>query len=88
MLNFNSNGKDCITKIQEIIALYVKLYEATGVRIQEEKIMFYCWCYRMKNGERIIEQIKATIIIYGKEITQIDVNESTRTLGVYVTPAL
>ena len=86
--DFYSNRKDCITKIQEIIALYVKLYEATGARIQEEKVMFYCWYYRMKNGERIIEQIKATIIIHGKEITQIDVNESIRTLGVYVTPAL
>jgi len=86
--NFYSNGKDCITKIQEIIALYIKLYEVTGARIQEEKVIFYCWCYRIKNGERIIEQIKATIIIHGKEITQIDVNESICTLGVHVTPAL
>ena len=40
--DFFSNGKHCIQKIQEIIELYVRLYEATGAKIQEEKVNFYC----------------------------------------------
>ena len=82
------NGVNCIERIQEIINLYVRLYEAIGAKIQEEKAMFYCWRYRMINGERIIEQIEAVIIIHDTEIVQIDINESTRTLGIYVTPTL
>ena len=49
--DFYSNGKNCIKKIIEIIELYVMLYEATGAKIQEEKVKFYCWRYRMKKGE-------------------------------------
>ena len=40
--DFFLNGKTCIDKIQAIIDLYVQLYEATGVKIQEEKVKFYC----------------------------------------------
>ena len=42
----------------------------------------------MRDGERVIEQIKAVISIHGKEIQQIDMQTSTRTLGMYVTPSL
>ena len=37
---------------------------------------------------RIIEQIEAEIRIHEMEIGQINITESTRTLGVHVTPSL
>ena len=86
--DFYTNGKDFIEKIKEIIDLYVRLYEATGAKIQKEKVKFYCWKYIMVNGDRRIEQIEVNIKIKNQEIEQINVYETTRTLGVYVTPAL
>lgn len=64
--DFYSNGKNCIEKIIEIIELYVMLYEATGAKIQEEKVKFYCWRYKMKKGEQVIEQIESIIQIHNK----------------------
>ena len=49
---------------------------------------FYCWCYKMIEGNRIIEQIEAEISIHEKKIEQIKITDSTRTLGVHVTPSL
>ena len=42
----------------------------------------------MINGERVIEQVQATIWIHQKEIAQIEIHESTRTLEVHITPSL
>ena len=86
--DFFSNGKDCVERIKIIINLYAKLYEATGAQVQEEKVKFYCWRHSMRDGRRVIEHIEAVISIHGKEIQQIDVHVSTRTLGVHVTPSL
>ena len=86
--DFFSNRKDCIKQIQMIIDMYVKLYEATEAKVQEEKVKFYCWHYNMVDGKRVIEQIEAVVYIHGKQIVQIDVNNSTRILGVHVIPAL
>ena len=40
------------------------------------------------DSKRVIEQIEAVVHIHGKQIEQIDINNSTRTLGIHVTPAL
>ena len=37
---------------------------------------------------RVCEQIEAVITVHGKEIEQISMQRSTRTLGVYATPTL
>ena len=42
----------------------------------------------MVGGERVVEQIKAVIKIHQKEIEQIRISESTRTLGVHITLSL
>ena len=42
----------------------------------------------MIDGERIIEQIEVEIQIHQRNVEQISISESTRTLGVHVTPAL
>ena len=49
---------------------------------------FYCWRYNIVDDKCVIEQIEAVVHIYGKQIEQIDVNNSTRTLGIHVIPAL
>jgi len=87
-VDFFANRKDCAVKIKEIIDLYVQLYEATGAKIQEEKVKFYCWRYKMIDGERIIEQIEVKIQIHQRNVNQISISESTRTLGVHINPAL
>ena len=86
--DFFSNGKYCIKQIQKIIDMYVRLYEATGAKVQEEKVKFYCWRYKMVEGKHVIEQIEVVVYIHRKQIIQIDVDKSTRTLGVHVTLTL
>jgi len=41
--DFYANEPQYQAKIQEIMTTYASLYEATGERIQESKVMFYCW---------------------------------------------
>ena len=48
--DFYTNGRNYKIKMQLIMDLYTKLYEATGGKIQQMKIMFYCWKWIYKNG--------------------------------------
>jgi len=68
--------------------IYTKLYEAIGGKIQQTKIIFYCWKWIYENGLQRIIQLDAKIIVNDEEIKSIDVNRSTRTLGVHLTPSL
>ena len=40
------------------------------------------------NGEKEIEDLKATLIVHEEQIQQIEISKSTRTLGVHTTPTL
>ena len=42
----------------------------------------------MVNRRRTCEQVVATLAVHEKEITQININTNTRTLGVHVSPVL
>jgi len=68
--------------------IYIKLYKATGRKIQQAKIMFYCWRWKYVKGKQQIEQLEATIVVYGEEIKAINITESTRILSMYLNPAL
>ena len=68
--------------------LYTKLYEATGGKIQQMKIMFYCWKWIYENGRQKIIQLDATIIVHNEIIQSIDVTKVIKTLGVHLTPSL
>jgi len=68
--------------------LYTKLYEATGGKIQQSKIMFYCWQLIYEHGIQKIIQLEATILVHNEIIKSIDVNTSTRALGIHLIPAL
>ena len=68
--------------------LYTKLYEATGGKIQQTKIMFYCWKWIYENGKQKIIQLQANLLVHDEIIQSIDVTKATRTLGVHLTPSL
>ena len=40
------------------------------------------------NEQKQIEQINAKLVVYGEQITQIEIRESTRMLGVHMIPIL
>ena len=86
--DFYTNGIDFELKMQLIIEIYTRLYEATGGKIQQEKIMFYCWKWIYVNGKQQIVQLEATIEVHEEVINIIDVHQSTRMLGVFMNPAL
>jgi len=74
--------------MQLIMDLYTKLYEATGGKIQQTKIMFYCWKWIYENGKQKIIQLQANLLVHDEIIQSIDVTKATRTLGVHLTPSL
>ena len=67
-------------KMQEVMNLYTGLYEATGGKIQQTKIMFYCWRWVYENGEKEIDELSATLVVHEDKIQQIEIHKSTRTL--------
>ena len=67
---------------------YTKLYEATGGKIQQTKIMFYAWQWIYKNGIKLINNIKSKLIVHNTQVIQLNANEATRTLGMHVAPNL
>ena len=86
--DFCTNGSMFMEKMQRIIDEHTRLYEATGGKMQQSKILFYCWRWTHKNGVKEIEQITAELEVHGEQIKQLDIIDSTRTLGVHVTPTL
>ena len=74
--------------MQEIIDLYIRLYEAMGGRMKQSKILFYCWKWIYKNREKVIIEIEVELIVYREKIQQINVYESTIILIVHLAPAL
>ena len=86
--DFYTNGRGVDTKMQKIMNIYTSLYEATGGKIQQVKILFYCWKWKYVQGHQIIERVDTKIFVHGQEIKQLEINESTRTLGVHLSPSL
>ena len=86
--DFYTNGNEVRTKMQRIMNIYTSLYEATGGKVQQVKIVLYCWQWKYVQGKQIIERIDTEIVVHGQEIKQLAVDESTRTLGVYLNPTL
>ena len=50
--------------------------------------MFYCWKWHYCNGEKIIKQVEAELIVHGEKTRSIQIKISTRTLGTHLTRAL
>ena len=45
-IDFYTNDKDFNRKTQTLMDIYTHLYEATGGKIQESKIKYYCWKWK------------------------------------------
>lgn len=73
--------------MQMIMDARTRLHEATGWGAQEEKLMLHSWQWHVVNGIRVIKDVEIKVKVCGKEIAQISVTQSSRTLGVYVTPS-
>ena len=41
-----------------------------------------------KNGEKILEELEAELVVYRETIQKVDIYKSTRILGVYISPLL
>ena len=68
--------------------MYTRLYEATGGKIQESKILYYYWKWCYESGVRVIRPVEVILFVYGEKIESISPTESTRTLGVHINPLL
>jgi len=86
--DFYANGPQFQMNMQQIMTNYTKLYEATGGKIQESKVMCYCWNWNYVKGKQQIKQMKADIVVHNERIESVPINEATRTLGVHINPAL
>ena len=86
--DFYMNGPNYEEKMQLIMDLYTKLYEAIEEKIQQMKIMFYCWKWIYIKGYQKIIQLEARITVHNELITSINITNSIRTLGVYLIPSL
>ena len=86
--DFYTNSRNFMEKIQEAMNTYTGLYEATGGKLQQTKIMFYYWRWVHENGVKEIEELSATLVVYEEQTQKIETYKSTRTLEVQVTPIL
>ena len=82
--DFMSSGKDSERKMNQIMRLHVDLHEATGGKVQLEKVMVYGF----KWENHVISNEDVRIVIGSNVMQMLDVRESTKTLGVFMSPAL
>ena len=66
---FCSNGVECKRKMQEIVNYYANMHEATGGKLQKEKVMV---CGSKWKNDKIVE-VPMKMIINDKEIKMINV---------------
>ena len=41
--DFCTSGDNCETKMQKIVSCCVKMHEATGGKVQKDKVFVHCW---------------------------------------------
>ena len=82
--DFCTSGDNCETKMKKIASHCMKMYEATGGKVQKDKVHVCCW--KWENNK--IMNAKVDIILKEEVIKQIKVHESIKTLGVCVNPQL
>ena len=74
--------------MQEILNIYSNLYLATGRYIEYQKTSCYAWIWKWRRGKKHIQNINIDIFINQSKITQLQIEQSARTLGVHLSPAL
>ena len=51
-------------KMQRVMDTCTHLYKATGGKIQQTKIMCYCWRWAHHNGNTLIEELEAELVVH------------------------
>ena len=70
--------------MQELISYCIKMYEVTGGKMHKNKVSMCFW----KQKKQKIKNEPMNIKLKNELIKQTQVNESFKTLGVYVNPSL
>lgn len=83
-----TEGDDSEGKMQEIIDAYESLYEATGGKIGGRKTKCCAWKWKLRQGRRVLHQVKIKLKINGQMLEQLKVNESKKMLGICIGPSL
>ena len=58
-----TEGLNAFQLIQQILDMYNRLYGATGGYVQEDKTTYFAWKWCWKKGEKIIKNLKETLVI-------------------------
>ena len=86
--DFYTNDTYFNRKMQQLMDIYTRLYEAIGGKIQESKIIYYCWKWIYEKGVKKIRTLNAQLEVHNKVIEIVDISKSTRTLDVHITFSL
>ena len=81
--DFCSNGVECELKMQNIVNDYAKIHEATGGKVQKEKVMMHGWKWK---NDKIVEVPMNTIVNEKNKNDQCE--NIVKTLGVCISPSL
>jgi len=81
-------GVEVEKMMNEMLATYERLYAATGGAIEFGKSKYYAWQWKWYQGLKKIKNLKVKIELNDHEINSVKCEESTKTLGVYMTPTL
>ena len=82
--DFFTSGIDSERKMNEIMKMHVDLHEATGGKIQFEKVVMFS--FKWTNG--VIMNNDEVAKIGDHIIKRLETNESIKTLGVHINPKL
>lgn len=86
--DFHTNDSLFESKMKTVMNMHTANYKATRGKTQQTKILHYCWRLVHQNGNKIIEELDADLVVYRERIKHANANKSTRTLGVHLTPSL
>ena len=63
---FHTNGSNFIEKMQEVMNLCTGSHEVTGEKTQRTKLIFYCWRWVGKSGDKEIDEFSANLVVHGE----------------------
>ena len=67
--DFCTKGNECEKKMQEIVEYYTSMCEATGGKVQQEKVMMFNWTWK----KNTIVEVVINVTINGEKVQCINV---------------
>ena len=86
--DFMTDGEEAQSQMQEMLNTCNRLHGATGGQIEETKTTYHSWQWRWKQGQKTIKNVEKELEINNIKLTQTNVQESVKTLGVHMSPTL